>query len=115
MFVAMNVFTCEDDASAKNLEAMFLRRSGLVDRQPGFVSFAFLRGVENSKKLISMTHWRSKEDFEAWTRSEAFEKGHSRAKEASEKTGRPPAHGPMKLTNALETYEVVSSCAARTA
>lgn len=105
MFVAMNVFTAEDDASAQNLEAMFLKRSGLVDQQPGFLSFSFLKCQENPRRLISMSHWRSKEDFEAWTKSQAFEKGHQRAKES----GKPSPHGAMKITNALETYEVKSA------
>ena len=107
MFVAMNVFTCEDDDSARNLEAMFLKRSGLVDQQPGFLSFAFLKCAENPRRLISMSHWNSKEDFEAWTKSQAFEKGHQRAKES----GKPSPHGAMKVANALETYEVVSHSA----
>lgn len=105
MFVAMNVFTCEDDASAETLQSMFLKRSGLVDQQPGFLSFAFLKCQENPKRLISMSHWRAKEDFEAWTKSQAFEKGHQRAKES----GKPSPHGAMKVANALETYEVLSS------
>ncbi|MCE9584194.1 MAG: antibiotic biosynthesis monooxygenase [Planctomycetes bacterium] len=105
MFVAMNVFTAEDDASAATLEAMFLKRSGLVDQQPGFLSFALLKCQENPRRVISMSHWRSKEDFEAWTKSQAFEKGHQRAKDS----GKPSPHGAMKMTNALETYEVLSS------
>lgn len=108
MFVAMNVFTAEDDESAKNLEAMFLKRAGLVDRQPGFLSFSFLHSCENPRRMISMSHWRSKEDFEAWTKSQAFEKGHQKAKDS----GKAPAHGAMKIQNQLETYEVKSASGA---
>jgi len=105
MFVAMNVFTCDDEESAKNLETMFLKRAGLVDKQPGFMNFAFLKCAENPKRMISLSTWRAKEDFDAWTTSKAFEEGHKRAQAG----GKPAAHGPMKMQNALETYEVLSS------
>ncbi|MBI2923820.1 MAG: antibiotic biosynthesis monooxygenase [Planctomycetes bacterium] len=104
MYVAMNVFACEDEASAKVLEERFLKRSGLVDQQPGFINFMFLKCAENPRRHISLSTWRSKEDFEAWTKSQAFEKGHQQAKAS----GKPAPHGPMKMTNALETYEVLS-------
>lgn len=104
MFVAMNVFTCEDETSAKSLEERFLKRSGLVDKAPGFIAFDFLKCAENPKRMISMSRWNSKADFDAWTKSQAFEQGHQHAKAS----GKPAPHGPMKLTNALETYEVLS-------
>lgn len=107
MFVAMNVFTCEDDASAAALEGMFQKRAGLVDKAPGFVSFSFLKQSENPRKLISMTTWMSREDFEGWTKSHAFEKGHARAKDGA---GASP-HGRMNITNVLETWEVVAHSA----
>jgi heme-degrading monooxygenase HmoA len=111
MFVAMNVFTCEDDASAAALEGMFRKRAGLVDAAPGFVAFSFLKQAENPRKLISMTTWVSRADFEAWTKSHAFEKGHARSRES----GGGSPHGMMKVSNVLETWEVVSHSEKRTA
>ena len=102
MFVAMNVFTCGDEASAKMLQSRFENRTGAVEKQPGFVEFAFLKCVEDPKKMISVTHWRSKEDFEAWTNSPAFAAAHPRPAGGSKPAGPPP-----KIESRLETYEVV--------
>jgi heme-degrading monooxygenase HmoA len=48
---------------------------------PGFVKFHLLRGPDRGDHVLYSSHttWRGREDFEAWTRSEAFRKAHSQA------------------------------------
>ncbi len=48
---------------------------------PGFVAFHLLRGPEAEDHTLFSSHtvWRSREAFEAWTRSEAFRAAHKGA------------------------------------
>ena len=48
---------------------------------PGFVEFHLLRGPAREDHVLYASHtvWRSREHFEAWTRSEAFRLAHQRA------------------------------------
>jgi heme-degrading monooxygenase HmoA len=77
MFIAMNRFQVvrgEEQA----FENVWLSRDTFLDGVPGFVEFHLLRGpVEEDHTLFSShTVWRSREDFEAWTRSENFRQAH---------------------------------------
>lgn len=60
----------------------FRTRAGLVDSQPGFVRNVVLRPLKGEFHVV-MTFWESREAFEAWTRSEAFQKAHSRVAPSS--------------------------------
>lgn len=60
---------------------------------PGFIAFHLLRPQQGST-YISMSMWRSKEDFDAWTKSPAFAEGH-----------RSPMHGVVAGRPVLEEYE----------
>jgi len=46
----------------------------------GFVEFHLLRGPEAEDHILYASHtiWRSRADFEAWTRSEQFRTAHGR-------------------------------------
>jgi heme-degrading monooxygenase HmoA len=48
---------------------------------PGFIAFHLLRGPAADDHTLYSSHtlWRSKDDFEAWTRSEAFRAAHASA------------------------------------
>ncbi len=77
MFIAMNRFQVirgEEEA----FENVWLSRDSHLGGVPGFVEFHLLRGpVEEDHSLFaSHTVWRSREDFEAWTQSEAFRAAH---------------------------------------
>ena len=80
MFVAMNRFKvirgCEDD-----FERVWTSRDSHLRGVPGFNAFHLLRGPENTDHVLYSSHtiWRSRADFEAWTRSEAFRRAHSDA------------------------------------
>ena len=48
---------------------------------PGFIEFHLVKGPEAEDHTLYATHtvWADRAAFEAWTRSEAFRKAHSRA------------------------------------
>jgi heme-degrading monooxygenase HmoA len=80
MFIAMNRFSVllgQEEA----FEAVWLARDSHLDGTPGFVDFHRLRGptTEDHTLYASHTVWRSRDDFEAWTRSEAFRAAHKNA------------------------------------
>jgi heme-degrading monooxygenase HmoA len=80
MFIAMNRFKVIPD-QAQAFETVWLSRDTHLDGVPGFVAFHLLRGPANEDHTLYSSHtvWRSREDFEAWTRSEAFRAAHARA------------------------------------
>jgi heme-degrading monooxygenase HmoA len=80
MFIAMNRFQVlpgEENA----FEDVWLNRDIFLDQVPGFIEFHLLRGEtqENHTLFSSHTAWRSRADFEAWTRSDAFRQAHRNA------------------------------------
>jgi heme-degrading monooxygenase HmoA len=77
MFIAMNRFKVLPGQETA-FEAVWLGRDTHLARVPGFVAFHLLRGApaEDHTLFSSHTVWRSREDFEAWTRSEAFRSAH---------------------------------------
>ena len=82
MFVAMNRFRVAPDA-AQAFEQMWLSRDSHLQGVPGFVEFHLLRGPAKEDHVLYASHsvWRSRADFEAWTRSEAFRLAHRSAGE----------------------------------
>lgn len=80
MFVAMNRFQVakgQEDA----FEAVWKGRDSRLHELDGFVSFHLLRGAEAETHTLYASHtiWRSRADFEAWTRSEQFREAHKGA------------------------------------
>ena len=55
--------------------------SGHLTNSDAIIEFALLRGPEQEDHVLYSSHtmWRSREDFEAWTRSEAFRLAHQSA------------------------------------
>lgn len=80
MFIAMNRFRVAPGATAEFEEVWTSRRSQL-ETVPGFVEFRLLRGPAREDHVLYASHslWRSREDFEAWTRSDAFRTAHRQA------------------------------------
>jgi heme-degrading monooxygenase HmoA len=77
MFIAMNRFQVirgEEQA----FENVWLSRDTYLDGVPGFIEFHLLRGPAEEDHTLFSSHtiWRSREDFEAWTRSENFRQAH---------------------------------------
>ncbi len=77
MFIAMNRFKVSPD-TADAFEKIWLERESHLGSMPGFVEFHMLRGAQREDHVLYASHtvWRSREDFEAWTRSEAFRAAH---------------------------------------
>jgi len=85
-YIAMNRFKVEK-SHATAFEDMWQKRDSYLDQMPGFVSFHLLRGPERDDHILYSSHtvWASRQDFEAWTRSEAFRKAHARAGDRSQR------------------------------
>ncbi|MEM9683115.1 MAG: antibiotic biosynthesis monooxygenase [Pseudomonadota bacterium] len=80
MFIAMNRFKIipgEEEA----FEKVWKERDRNLTDVDGFIEFHLLRGPKTDEHTLYASHtvWRSREDFEAWTRSEAFRKAHASA------------------------------------
>lgn len=75
MFVAMNRFRVVPDRE-RDWERIWRERESYLQEVPGFVQFALLRGDEEGD-YISHSIWRDRSSFDAWTRSDAFRKGHA--------------------------------------
>ncbi len=80
MFIAMNRFMVAKGAE-QDFEHMWMSRDSQLQSVPGFVEFHLLRGPEREDHVLYSSHviWRSREAFEAWTRSEAFRAAHKDA------------------------------------
>jgi heme-degrading monooxygenase HmoA len=80
MFIAMNRFRVLR-GEEKAFEAVWLERDTHLAGVPGFVAFHLLRGPEAEDHTLFSSHtiWRSRDAFEAWTRSEAFRAAHKGA------------------------------------
>jgi heme-degrading monooxygenase HmoA len=80
MFIAMNRFRVAPGSEA-DFEKVWTSRDSHLSGVPGFTAFHLLRGPEREDHVLYSSHtiWRSRADFEAWTRSEAFRRAHSDA------------------------------------
>lgn len=89
MFVAMNNFRVNLGREA-DFEEQWRSRETYLDKVPGFVEFALLKG-DNSGEYISHTIWENRDAFVAWTKSEAFTAGHRQGSVAGILQGHPEA------------------------
>jgi heme-degrading monooxygenase HmoA len=80
MFIAMNRFQVQL-GQEKAFEDVWLGRDTHLEDVPGFIEFHLLRGPVNEDHALYTSHsmWRSRADFEAWTKSEAFRMAHKNA------------------------------------
>lgn len=80
MFIAMNRFRIAKGKEAE-FERIWRERDSHLNEVPGFVEFALLKGPEHDDHTLYASHtvWRSAEDFQAWTTSDAFRKAHAGA------------------------------------
>ena len=80
MFIAMNRFKVIRGSEA-DFETVWTSRDTHLREVPGFVTFHLLRGPEHDDHTLFASHtiWASREDFEAWTKSEAFRLAHRSA------------------------------------
>ena len=86
MYIAMNRFRVIKGCEAE-FEALWRSRETHLPQMKGFVSFNLLRGpeLEDHTLFSSHTTWESYNDFEAWTRSDAFRAAHAKAGDSTAK------------------------------
>ncbi|MBW8486103.1 antibiotic biosynthesis monooxygenase family protein [Actinomadura parmotrematis] len=115
--VKINVLTVSAELRDE-LERRFAGRAGLVESADGFEGFELLRPVEGTERYLVYTRWRSEEDFQRWTESQAFQRGHAEAakdaqgSEAGAGHGHGHGHGhggPVAGGAELWSFEVVQS------
>ena len=99
-FVAINVLTVPAGAG-ETLERRFAARAGSVESADGFERFELLRPVEGTEDYLVYTRWRSRADFDAWTRSQEFGAGHAAG------TDRPQGAAPAAAGSTIWAFEVV--------
>ena len=80
MFIAMNRFKVKPDC-AEEFEQVWRQRESYLDQMQGFVEFHLLKGPVRDDHVLYSSHttWRTKADFEAWTKSDEFRAAHARA------------------------------------
>ncbi|MBB3773032.1 heme-degrading monooxygenase HmoA [Angulomicrobium tetraedrale] len=80
MFLAMNRFKVKLGSEAE-FETVWRERDSHLKTVPGFKAFNLLRGPSKEDYTLYASHsvWGAREDFEAWTRSEAFRLAHRSA------------------------------------
>lgn len=110
--VKINVLTVPEPMRAE-LERRFAGRAGLVENAEGFEEFALLRPAGGNDRYLVYTRWRSEEDFQRWTESQSFQKGHEQARAEAERDA-PEGHGhghghggPAATGSELWSFEVV--------
>ena len=95
MIVVMNRITVAEGRE-KDFEDTFTARDRAVDAMPGFIDLEVLRPGEGTTYIV-MSKWKSREDFENWTHSEAFAAAHKK-----------PSPGLASTRPTLEIYEVLT-------
>ena len=91
MFIAMNRFQVnhgKEDA----FEEMWRTRETYLDKVPGFVAFALLKNLsaeDGTTEYISHSTWHSQADFDSWTNSDTFTRGHAQGSVAGILAGHP--------------------------
>lgn len=63
---------------AESLEAAFRRRLGEVDDWPGFLGLEVLRHRRRPGTYLMISHWTSKDTFQAYMRSASHKASHAR-------------------------------------
>ena len=81
MFIAMNRFRIAVGFE-EGFEKVWRERESYLDDVAGFQEFRLLRGPTDDEATLYASHviWNSREDFEAWTNSDAFKKAHGQTK-----------------------------------
>jgi len=99
MFIAMNRFKIKPGCEQEFID-IWKGRDTYLETVPGFRDFNLLQGPGNDDHTLFSSHatWESRNDFEAWTKSEAFRKAHANAGSRKDIYMGPPQ---------LEYFEVV--------
>lgn len=82
MFIAMNRFKVIL-GKENEFERIWRERESYLNTMAGFIEFHLLKGPKKDDHTLYSSHtaWKTKADFENWTKSEAFRATHARAGE----------------------------------
>ncbi|HET6466121.1 MAG TPA: antibiotic biosynthesis monooxygenase [Nitrospiria bacterium] len=80
----------------QEFERQFLGRPKLADMMPGFIRNEFLKPLNNDYYVV-LSYWESREEFEAWVKSEGYQKNQAR------KMNRDFLSGPVQM----DLHEVI--------
>ena len=77
-FIAMNRFKIVPGMESE-FEGIWKTRNTYLEDVPGFIRFNLVKGPQREDHVLYASHtlWASEQDFEAWTKSEAFRKSRS--------------------------------------
>ena len=80
MFIAMNRFQIVP-GKEKDFEEVWRNRDTHLENVPGFGEFHLVKGPQEESHTLYASHtvWESRDDFENWTKSEAFRAAHKNA------------------------------------
>lgn len=79
-FIAMNRFKIKPGFE-EQFETIWREREGRLSEMKGYQEFRLLKGPEGDGYTLYSSHviWDSREDFQAWTKSENFRSAHRNA------------------------------------
>jgi heme-degrading monooxygenase HmoA len=91
MYIAMNRFRIAPGKEQEFID-IWKNRETHLDAVPGFKDFHLLQGPSNDECTLFASHaiWESGEDFNNWTKSEAFRMAHANAGSAKDVYLGPP-------------------------
>lgn len=95
-YVVINAISVPE-GMGDELEKRFGARAQAVDDQPGFLGFKLLRPTDGKSAYYVFTEWESKDHFESWRSSQAFEHGHAQTQKG----------GPVGSDSEVFEFEVV--------
>jgi len=81
MYIAMNRFRIALGRESV-FEDLWRKRDSQLDGVKGFREFHLLKGPSDEEATLYASHtvWDSQPHFEAWTKSEAFQRAHAQAR-----------------------------------
>ena len=79
-FIAMNRFKIVPKRE-QDFENIWKNRETHLEGVPGFIEFHLVKGKSEKTPTLYASHstWNSREDFESWTKSDAFRLSHKGA------------------------------------
>ena len=75
MYVVMNRVMV-NSGWEDEFEARFKKRSGEINKVPGFVSMQILKPDTEGVPFIVLTHWQDNDAFNGWIQSDDFKLAH---------------------------------------
>lgn len=96
--VVVNAITVPPDR-IDEFESRFAARAGEVEGMPGFEAFELLKPADGRDVFLVYTRWESREAFEGWMSSPAFQHGHRQHGEG----------GPVGTASEVWMFDVIQS------